>query len=318
MGPTVVLISNFQRKGGVLDEAEDEFRIWNSPKFLKSDKHFLLVTGQHPTSDREKEFRKKYIHELNRNLKRCAIKKVSPQLLMGLLVIAVRKFASRYETVGINLMAVCLPKVSVDRKDPRKFIFSSLPSPGAPTFLYIPGDSYRAIQYAPNVVFPGQGMMTGGEFISLNGPVSPWPRPVEDKIETVVLTEWIGAGTREDTRRAAVADDYPLKSISDITGALSWPKDEPCPYYGYLVAIKADPDVINQIKNDPRYMVVATHEDQQEMPDEVWLGKLKDWLAARGMPVNKIGDFTASIQCCTREVIIDKLKQLLKEPYNPH
>jgi len=314
LSPTIVLISNFQSKGGVLDEAEDEFQIWNSPKFLKSDKHFLLVTGSHPTSTEEKEFRKKYIHELNRNLKRCVAKKVSPQLLMVILVIAVRQFASRYEPVGKSLMAVCLPKASVERKDSRKFILSSLPTPGAPTFLYIPGDFYKGIHFAPIFVFPGTSMMTEFKIIPISGPVSNWPRVVET-VETVVLTEWIGTGTREYTRRPAVADDYTLKGWSDITGALSWPKNEPCPYYGYLVAIKAEPDLVNQIRNDSRYVVVASHEEPlQEVPGQEWIGKLKAWLAARGMPVKELEDFISNIQGCKREEIIDKLKQLLKIP----
>lgn len=324
LSPTVILISNYQagnKHGHLLAEANNEFEIWLSPELKKSDKCFFLLTGQQPVSAEDKM----YVRELNRNLKRCASKDVSPKTILSLLSVIIRRFAARYKTVGNNLMAVSLPKATAERgnlslgEKQATLIVSSLPVNGAPTFLYIPAEQNKGIEYGPNVAFPGGNRLTDYRITKVSQQIHSSPiNPLREAVSAgfiIVLSEWTGTGTWFDKRRAVITDHYQLSGFVDVTGAPSWPREEPCPHYGNVVAVKGEPEIINKLEKDPNYVVIMSSTYvPQELPDDPWIDKLKRWLIDHGMSTVEIETFIKELRALNRLQIAKKLIAIMKGP----
>lgn len=322
LSPILVTISNFHNeKGNQLDEAIEYFNIIVSPRFVRPGKHYFLVIGQQPETNNEKQL----FYYINRLLKRCSNKNVMPKILMGLLVIAIRNLVAmreesgRYNTIGRNLLGVCLPKSSVMRDHlpgipGSKLLLSCPPVDGVATCFYFPYDQNDEIQYGPITVFPGGPIL--GEMKIGPSKIEDEQNPIKiwDAFKMIVLSEVIGFGSWTDKHRPAIGDDYSLIGYQDLI-AHHWPKDEPCPYYGSLIGINAEPEILSKIQDDPNYVIILQDKILlSEIPEENWLQKLVNWFAYRKMSQDEKKDFISNMSGLSREDIIEKLLQFLKIP----
>ena len=319
INPLVIVISNFQgssRQKDYLSTASDEFKVFVSKPFKKNE-HFLSLMGQLPESAEEK----KVINNLDRTLRKC-IKRVSPKFVMKLICDAIYYLAKHHKNIGDDLMTVCLPGYSACLPNfsvagkPATLIMFAEPGTAGPSAFYLP-KGRRKVQFMPIIVFPG-GNVIGGMLQFPDGECSLFPRPkVGHQNKTKILTDWIGTGSPTDGRRPAISEDYAINGWTDITGQISWPKDDPCPYYGYVVEIDADHIIINQIKEDPKYLILEGHNDSMsEVPSDKWFNQLIEWLVIRGMGSSKAMDFILKIRWDSRWRVIDMLIKLLRQPKN--
>jgi hypothetical protein len=73
---------------------------------------------------------------------------------------AIRAVADRDTTVGKSLLAVCLPRVAIERSENSMMIVLGPRHRTARGSVYLPSDSTEVIQYAPNFVC-GIGLIRG-------------------------------------------------------------------------------------------------------------------------------------------------------------
>jgi hypothetical protein len=95
--------------------------------------------------------------------------KIEPHEIGLAIVEAIRAVATRDNSVGKNILVVCLPRSAVEQESASGPIFSTL-SRHVRGSVYFPEDSNELIQYAPNVVCGGFGFMR-----SRSGPISGAP-----------------------------------------------------------------------------------------------------------------------------------------------
>lgn len=304
--PLLVQISNFHNQKNPLAYAKEEFEV--SVDFLQQRHHGASnVTGRPLSSD---------VHiELQRNLRKCTKKQAGPAAVIAFMASAIRTMSSRFEDVGSNLMALSIPKSTLNYKS--SFYWMAPPSLDAHTFLYLPADRDDSITYGPNYVCGGTALTDYKHVSGKKAEAYMKSMPsvsTLDFYKSVVLTDWHGSGTREDTYRPAVSDDYRLEGFGAITDIPSWPNGEKSPYYGYLVGISADDDTVDSIRNDSRFHVVYCESDKRDIPDEQWLQRLGTWLADRDMDTRAVSAFIQEIAELTRLQIVEELNTLLKQP----
>lgn len=223
--PLFVNISNFHNeRGEQLPRAGDEFTV--NVEFLHDkDPGAFCVTGRPLSPD--------LVIELRRCLRKCARKNVGPLTVIQVFARTVRQMASRFDDVGSNLMALSIPKSTVELESP--FYLSSVPSNNTHTFLYLPQELDREVTYGPNYVCGGTALtgfsITTGEKVKTMAPALDVVSPL-DFYDTVVATSWVGSGSFGDSRHPEVADHYELDAYGVISDVPSWSRDEACPYYG--------------------------------------------------------------------------------------
>jgi hypothetical protein len=83
-----------------------------------------------------------------------------PQDIVAVLARAIRAVADRDTTVGKSLLAVCLPRVAIERSENSMMIVLGPLNRTARGSVYLPSDSTEVIQYAPNFVC-GIGLIRG-------------------------------------------------------------------------------------------------------------------------------------------------------------
>jgi hypothetical protein len=324
LNPILVTISNFHNEEGKqLDEAIDNFNIIVSGQFLRRGKHHFSAIGQKPETKYEKQF----FYYINRLLRHCSRKSLAP-IILGLLVIAIRKLVSmreesgRYNTIGKNLLGVCLPKTSVTREHlsgipGSKLVLFGPPRNDIPTFYSFPFDSNEKVQnYGPITVFSPGGVIIGNPQITEFSEIENRKEAVKiwDVCDAVILTEIIGSGTWTDKRRPRISEDYSLTGYSaygEISGPM-WPGGEPSPFYGYLYGINAGSNIIDQIEEDPRYVIVIRERSLiNKIPDNDWMLKLENWFIARGMSMDEFLKLRAMIDGFNRMDFLYKLAMFL-------
>jgi len=137
-----------------------------------------------------------------------------------------------------------------------------------------------------------------------------------DFYNAMVLTYWAGSGTFGDSRRPAIADEYKIEGYGAIANVPSWPGNQPCPYYGYIVGITATTDIISEIGKDSRFFIIWNPDNKNEIPDQEWLLGLRTWMASQGMPENSVNILMRSISGLTKEEIVEELNTVLSIPKN--
>jgi hypothetical protein len=83
-----------------------------------------------------------------------------PQDIVAVHARAIRAVADRDTTVGKSLLAVCLPRVAIERSENSMMIVLGPRHRTARGSVYLPSDSTEVIQYAPNFVC-GIGLIRG-------------------------------------------------------------------------------------------------------------------------------------------------------------
>jgi len=174
----------------------------------------------------------------------------------------------------------------------------------------------RHIANKPNHVYVGNSFksftITANENSSDNlTAISPF-----DFYNAIVLTYWVGSGTFGDSRRPAVADEYKTEGYGAIANVPSWPSNQPCPYYGYIVGITTTTDIIYEISKDPRFFIICNPDNKNEIPNQEWLLALKTWMASQGMSENSVNILIQNISGHTKEDIAKELNTILSVPKN--
>ena len=82
-----------------------------------------------------------------------------PQEMALVLARAIRSVADRIETAGKDLLAVCLPRVAVERSGNDVMLVYGPLSQTSLGSAYLPTDSSEVIQHAPNFACPGVGFI---------------------------------------------------------------------------------------------------------------------------------------------------------------
>jgi len=137
-----------------------------------------------------------------------------------------------------------------------------------------------------------------------------------DYYSALVLTHWTGSGSFGDGRRPAVADEYMLEGYGAIANVPSWPINQPCPYYGYIVGITATADIISEISKDSRFFLICNPINKNEIPNEKWLLSLRIWMTSHGMSENEASMLMQSISALTKKEIVEVLITVLSNPKN--
>jgi len=96
----------------------------------------------------------------------------------------------------------------------------------------------------------------------------------------------------------------------------SWPRNQPCPYYGYIVGITTTPDIISQIAKDSRFFLICNPDTKNELPNPEWLLGLKTWIMAQGMPEDEVNILIQSISGLTKKESVEELNKVLSIPRN--
>lgn len=137
-----------------------------------------------------------------------------------------------------------------------------------------------------------------------------------DFYNAIVLTCWVGAGIFGDSRRPAIADEYKIEGYGAIANVPSWPINQPCPYYGYIVGITTTIDIIYEISKDPRFFIICNPDNKNEIPNQEWLSALQTWMTSQGISENSVNILIQNILGHTKEDITKELNITLSIPKN--
>jgi len=190
------------------------------------------------------------------------------------------------------------------------------PSASTNAFLYLPKDQHANIVYGPNFVC---GDTTLTEYTHVSGAKAkaaieriPPGSPL-DFYDAVILTRRIGLGTYEDTHRPAVDDEYELGGYGIMAEIPSLSKQAEHLTHGYLVGIKANQDMLAMIQNDPKFHVVCTVSDKDEIPDHHWMFGLETWLLEHHVEPDAVNAIIRTLAGSTRLHIMKRLCNSFEE-----
>jgi hypothetical protein len=107
-----------------------------------------------------------------------------------------------------------------------------------------------------------------------------------------------------------------LEGYGAIANVPSWPINQPCPYYGYIVGITATADIISEISKDSRFFLICNPINKNEIPNEKWLLSLRIWMTSHGMSENEASMLMQSISALTKKEIVEVLITVLSNPKN--
>jgi len=174
----------------------------------------------------------------------------------------------------------------------------------------------RAVGNKPNHVYEGNSFKSFTVTVNENNSDELTATSPFDFYNAMVLTYWVGSGTFGDSRRPAVADEYKIEGYGAIANVPSWPINQPCPYYGYIVGITTTIDIIGEISKDPRFFIICNRDNKSETPNQEWRSALKTWMESQGMSENSVNILIQNISGHTKEEILEKLNTILSVPKN--
>lgn len=124
----------------------------------------LFGLGQHTFLDIGASLSKEQYNRCFRTLRKATERKVTPQTIINILADTIRQVSRSQRTVGGELLAVVIPKASVETDSRYKGSIFSQYSSNEASFMYMPSTSTKSIVYGPNMVCNGGSVIgaTGG------------------------------------------------------------------------------------------------------------------------------------------------------------
>lgn len=337
--PVMVKISNFHDESGKeLSETSIKFNvIW---KYLQENEAFYLdFTGVPISGESQKRIRSRFetLHKRNKG----------PVEKTELLIRVLYWVAEQGPHVSKDLMGVNLPKnavmqqrsgkvglsggASIDDFPPNAtsavgwygptggWLFAnSFPSSDGVAYFHLPEGINEPIWHSPIFVdpsgFAGHVVISPINSTDLTATL-PNSQPLYERCQTTVLSDWsekYDAMFGMYERYPLLQDHYKDYEISDISMAIAWEHDEPCPYYGVALCAKLPDADLEKLQVDTRYFVITSPDyDPFEIPDVVWIERLKSWLEIRHVPENELNLLIKIIRPLQRKDILDRLRLMM-------